>query len=65
MIPRPPSCDGPDCEPTETGWLHYPDCATQTGGEDAEPEDMAFATAMEDGCYRRPAPVAAREARAA
>ena len=64
MIPRPAGCDGPDCEPTETGWLHYPDCATQHG-EDFEPVDMAYATAMEDGYAGRPAPVAVREARAA
>jgi len=51
-MPRPPSCDGPDCEPSPAGWLHYPDCATQYTGPDPRP-DTAAQTALEDGAWRR------------
>lgn len=53
MTPRPAACDGPDCEPSAYGWLHYPDCAFVHAGPDPDPEDMAAATALEDG-YSRP-----------
>lgn len=61
MIPRPPSCDGPDCEPSPAGWLHYPDCATQQQSAARWP-DMAAETALEDGYGRTEATPARRAA---
>ncbi|NUP46160.1 MAG: hypothetical protein HOW97_02425 [Catenulispora sp.] len=51
MTPRPAGCDGPDCFLGDSGWLHYPDCATQQ--PPAPWPDMAAETALEDGVYRR------------
>lgn len=51
MMPRRnPSCDGTYCEPTDTGWWHSGDCLSAA---EAPAEDMALATAHEDG-YARP-----------
>lgn len=60
MIPRPPSCDGPDCEPSPASWLHYPDCATQQSS--AWWPDLAAETAREDGVWRRETTTPARRA---
>ena len=61
MIPRPAGCDGPDCTPSASGWVHDPECAT-TAGHNPFGDDMAWSTAMEDGYARRPIPAQRRNA---
>lgn len=47
MMPRPAQCDDDRCDYDENGtWRHHPRCATQ---DPWAPEDMAVATAREDG----------------
>lgn len=47
MIPRPAQCDDDRCDYDNNGWAHVPGCRASNGGP---AEDMATATAREDGC---------------
>lgn len=53
MTRRPPSCDGTECEPTERGWSHDPQC--HAGANAGWAPDWREATDLEDGVAgRRP-----------